>query len=211
MYSSIYATIKSYQEVQGDMVERLEKHGLRDVFEPIIEKYGNDMDVFNAVLFYLINAYSRESLLHMASSDWSVIKEKAAEDAGLKDYDDVYIDCLHLKSSEFVTSVRMYLDKQKSKAFKHLMMLNELYNQMLDGAIENIQDKDGVVDYDQKKRNAEHADSLYIKIGEWEQKLVVQNENLNKVEDEMKNAERKFSLRMEDVAHEVRKNDHAGK
>ncbi len=90
------------------------------------------------------------------------------------------------------------------------MMLNELYNQMLDGAIENIQDKDGVVDYDQKKRNAEHADSLYIKIGEWEQKLVVQNENLNKVEDEMKNAERKFSLRMEDVAHEVRKNDHAG-
>lgn len=204
MESSIYRALKQYQSTQGDMLERIKLHGLHEVFSPIIVEYAldkNDMYMFNSALFYILNVYSKESELHILNQDWHLIKEKAAEDAGVQPGSELYDDLVLLKSTAVAQCARMYLDRQKNKVFKHLVMLKDLYEQFVNGAIENITDKDGVTDYDQKMRNSEHANKIYTQMHEWEQRLELDTDKLKKFEDELKQAERKFSLRLEDNLH----------
>lgn len=202
MHSSIYNAILQYEEVGGDLVERIKALGLFDVFEPIITEYGADMEQFDRVLFYMIHCYSRESEFHVLQADWELIKKQVAEKVGIDTKSELYEALFYLKSIPFTLSVRKYLDYQNSKPLKHLLMLKDLYEQMVNSAIENITDSNGVVLFDQKVKNAKHAEEIYSKITEWEMRINEENTKLNKPIEQLKSVEKKksnrFTLRMED-------------
>lgn len=202
MVSSVYNDLVQYQEVGGDLVARINAIGLNPIFVPIIEEYSEDKSVFNKVLFFLLHCYSRESDYHIQYKDWGFIKTQVAASVGIGTEDELFDQLFYLKNVKFTRTVRLYLDYQGGKAMKHLMMLKDLYEQMVNSAIENIQDKDGIIMYDQKVKNAEHADKIYNKIADWEQRIEKEESSLTQARLQLKEKEKagdkKFSLRMED-------------
>lgn len=202
MVKDVYTGLKQFQDIGGDLIERIKSMGLQEVFSPLIEEYGSDeMLQFNTVLFYLLNCYSRQSDYLILDAEWEFIKMEAAKDAGLDLESELYTDLYYLKNNNFNRTVRKYLDYQNSKPFKHLIMLKDLYEQMVNSAIENITDKDEKTNYDQKKKNAEHAAKLYHEINEWEQRIEMDNIRLKKPVDEFKEKEKKkdgLTLRLEE-------------
>lgn len=202
MVRDVYHGLKQYQEVGGDLVERIDKMGLHDVFEPLIEEYSADMEQFNKALFYILNCYSRTSEFVVLEGEWSAIKRQCASNAGVDPDSELFHALFDLANDNVTRTIRKYLDYQGGKAHKHLMMLKDLYDQMVNSAIENIKDGNENTNYDQKKKNAEHASKLYSEINEWEQKIEVTNTPLKKATDEFvaqeKKNKTKFSLRMED-------------
>lgn len=202
MIQSVYKAILQFEEVGGDLIARLRSMGLNEVFEPIITNYGDEPVTFNKVLFYLIHAYSRESELHIANADWGQVKKNAAEKAGINSEEEtgLYLDLYDLRTVEIARTIRLYLDYQAGRDLKHMLMLKDLYEQMLNSAIENITDKDNVVNYNQKFQNAQYAEKLYLKIAEWEQRIEQNELAVNKGREELRRVEKKnnFSLRMED-------------
>lgn len=201
MVKDVYTGLKQYQDVGGDLVERIKAMGLNETFEPLIEEYGSEGAEFNIVLFYLLNCYSRSSDFLILDAEWGEIKKQAAINAGLDIESPLYFDLYDLKNNNFNRTIRKYLDYQNNKPFKHIMMLKDLYEQMVNSAIEDIKDKDEKTNYDQKKKNAEHASKLYLEIHEWEQRLEMENVRLKKPVDEFKEVEKKkdaLNLRVED-------------
>lgn len=206
MHKNVYESIRQYEEVRGDMIERLNAMGLNETFQPIIDEYGSDPEKFNQVLFYIIHCYSRESDFHIQHVDWGEIKSLVAKRVGIDTEGDLFFDLFDLRNTNFTVCIRQYMDYQGSRAFKHLMMLKDLYNQMINSAIENITDKDDKIWYEQKVKNAQHAESLYEKIAQWEQRIEGDEVKLNKPRTQLNEVEKKkdrFTLRMEDnLAHD---------
>ncbi len=201
MHNSIYTALIGYEDVGGDMIERINHMGLAEVFGPIAEEWGADQSVFNKVLFYTLHCYSRESPFVIHESDWSNIKRKVAKKVGIDHKEDLFFQLYDLRNKNYTFTIRRYLDYQGSKATKHLMMLKDLYEQMVNSAIENITDKDGVIMYDQKVKNAEYADRLYEKINLWQQRIEGEETHLNKARGQLREVEIKrnnLTLRMED-------------
>lgn len=200
MIRSVYDGVIAYKDVGGDMVERLNRMGLHDIFVEIIEKYGGDMHLFNQVLFYTINCYSKESEYHVQNTDWSLIKKTVAKDAGIDIDSELFSELSLLKDIGYAMCIRKYLDFQQSTQFKHLVMLKDLYNQMVNASIENITDKDGIIMYDQKMKNQKHAKELYQEINEWEQRIEVDSVTLSKPIEQVEARVKKDvrSLRLED-------------
>lgn len=200
MNSSAYNAIVAYREVHGDMVQRLNLLGLHDVFQEVIEEYANEMETFNKVLFYTIHCYSKESQYHIQYTDWEYIKKTIAKDVGIDTDSELFYDLSLLKKVGYAKSVRKYLDFQFSTQFKHLVMLKDLYQQMVNAAIENITDKDDIIMYDQKMKNSKHAKELYSEIAEWEQRIEQDTATLTKPIEQVNERIKKDvrSLRLED-------------
>lgn len=204
MVLNVYTGLKQYQEVGGNLVERIKSMGLYEVFQPLDEEYGDDMETFNHVLFYLLNCYSRNSPFVIIEREWSEIKLVAAEDAGIDVKSELFFDLTELTNTNFTRAIRRYLDYQGGKAHKHLMMLKEQYDQFVNSAIENIKGDDEKINWDQKFKNGGYATKLYQQIAEWEQRIEVDNVPLKRPLEEFKEVEtkkdnaKKFSLRPED-------------
>lgn len=201
MHKNVYEAIKQYEEVGGDMVERIQSMGLHEVFDSIIVEYGPDPLKFNQVLFYTIFCYSRESEYHVQLVDWADIKKKVAQRVHIDVKSELFYDLFELRNKPFTICIRKYMDYQGSRALKHLVMLKDLYEQIVNAAIENIQDKDGITWYEQKVKNAQHADVLYEKIAQWEQRIETDEVRLNKPRSQLKEVQKKahrFGLRLED-------------
>lgn len=205
MHKSIYHSLIQYEEFGGDMIDRIKAHGMTEVFSTIIEEWSADMETFNKVLFYTLHCYSKESDYHVQYVDWEVIKKTVATRVGIDNESDLFFDLFDLRNKNFTICIRKYMDYQGSKSLKHLLMLKDLYEQMVNSAIENIADKDGIIMYDQKVKNAEHADRIYEKISQWEQRIETEEVKLNKARTQLNQVSKKkdrFTLRMEDNLEE---------
>lgn len=206
MVASIYSEMLQYEEVGGNMVERLEKMNVAYIFVRIIVAYKHDMEVFNKVLFYILHTYSFKSKFHVLGADWLKTKTDVARHVGIM-YDDPGVDdnlllneVLWLESKAVTGSVQSYLEYQGERNYKHLIMLKDLYEEMVVAALSNIKKASLEVDYDQKFRNHDYATKLLGEIQEWEQRVAEGNRELKAAMEEVQfDAGRvKKSLRLED-------------
>lgn len=204
MVLNVFTGLKQYQDVGGDLVSRIKSMGLHEVFEPLIDEYGSEPEIFNQVLFFILNVYSRVSPFVVLEAEWSHVKEQAAIDAGMDITEELYHEVCDLKKANVTRTIRKYLDYQKAKPNKHLLMLKDLYEQMVNAALE-VTPVDGKVDYDQKKKNADYASKLYTEIAQWEQRIETLELPIKRAVDEFKEVEKiqqqpknSLSLRMED-------------
>lgn len=206
MVASIYTEILQYEETGGDMAERLREMNTLHIFEMMLDNYKEDLSKFNRALFYILHTYTLGSKFHIIGDDWQEIKERIATRVGIHNVatnvpeQDFYRDVVMLKSQPVVSSVHKYIDHQGNRKFKHLCMLKDLYVEMIGSANSNILKSSGETDYDQKYKNQGYAESLYTKIGEWEQIIAQDNSSLKEAVKELDELKKnnQLSLRMEE-------------
>lgn len=200
MVASIYSEMLQYQEVGGNMMERLGKMNVAHLFVRIAAKYKEDGEAFNKVLFYILHTYSLKSKFHVLGADWNETKEAIARHLAIDESNLLWDDTVLLKSSEVISSIQNYLNYQGNRNFKHLCMLKDLYEQMVSSAVDNIKKASDETDYDQKYKNHDYASKLLAEINEWEQRVAEGHKELKDAMGEMAQFKKtnKLSLRMED-------------
>lgn len=185
------------------MVERIKALNLYMVFEPLVLCYSEDRSKFNTALFYILHVYSRESKFIISDQDFVAVKRRVIDRLVITD--SLLTQQLMELHGPVLITVQRYLKLQMSKTLEHLMMKRELYQQMLQSAMDNITDANGIVMYDQKKKNSDYADRLYDEINEWEQRLLSEHKELRQAVEEIREIKKKnnrSSLRIEDVLNE---------
>jgi hypothetical protein len=200
---NVYTELIQYEEIGGDMTDRIDRLNLHVIFEPIITHYP-DRSKFNSVLFFILHVYSKEGTAIIPGQDYLQCKERLADRLKIKD-EQLREDILYLRCPEIVKTVQRYLKLQMSKTLEHLTMKRELYQQMLTSAMMNLTNKDGGTDYDQKFSNSEYADKLYDQIHDWEQRLMDENKELKQAMEELRAVKQRrniSSLRIEDNLNE---------
>lgn len=216
MVAGVYNGLIQYEEVGGDMVQRIRLMGMYDVFESLDRFCDGDMSRFNPALFYIIHTYSFESKYHVLGVEWLDIKKKVLAQVGGEElkkisitrtinempvYSTLYDELLYMTDPQIVLTIDKYLSYQGNRNFKHLIMLKDLYEQMVRGALEPIRKSTGEVDFDQKNKNRGYAASILNEITEWEQKVTDQTSQLIKEgvkELNKRKTSQTRSLRMED-------------
>jgi hypothetical protein len=195
---NVYNELIQYEDMGGDMVGRISALSLHAVFEPIIENYP-DRSVFNKYLFYILHVYSKESKAIIPGQNYEDCKRRLAKQLKLSEQE--MEDVVNLRCPFVIKTVQRYLRLQMSKTLEHLTMKRELYQQMLQNSLNNLTDKDGVINFDQKFKNSSYADQLYDQIHEWEIRLLEDNKELKAALDELKAVKQRknnASLRLED-------------
>ncbi len=201
MVASIYSEMLAFEEVGGDMLTRLGQMNVAHIFLRIAKYYEGQPDKFNKALFYILHTYSFKSKFHILGSDWKQTKMKVAEHVGLdENFTQEYCDLVLLESQAVVETIQDYLNYQGERSFKHLIMLKDLYEQMVAAALSDIKKASLETDYDQKYRNHDYATKLLAEINEWEQRVAEGNRELKEamMEVQADKGRIKKSLRMED-------------
>lgn len=219
MVASIYKALIQYEDIQGDMVERIRELYVQHVFKPMTEYYGDNLQLFNKALFFILHTYSLNSKYHILGQDWLEIKLRIAERVGInkeepfmvrkttEDEEDestenvlLYTDLILLESPEVVKTIQNYLNFQGNRNFKHLCMLKDQYEQMVNGSLDPIKKSSNDIDFEQKNKNRGYATKILKEIMEWEQKMAEDNQELKDAVEEFYNKTRMSlnSLRVED-------------
>lgn len=212
---SIYGQLIVFEEVGGNMTERIRSIGAFETFEPLIKFYVEcpkpNLERFNQALFYILHLYSRQSEILNTSGDIGRPELKAIVLNKLRIDDKKFRnELINLDVEAVRETADRYMDTQGSKRFQHLMMLHDQYSTMLVSA-RYVVGKDGIgLDYDQMRKNSKYAAELYEEINKWEQEVEEEEKILTLGKNEVikrsgnKKAKRFSSLRMEDIQRQVR-------
>jgi hypothetical protein len=214
MVISVYGELLQYEEVQGDMVDRIKAMGVYHIFEQLHTYYNEEYQLFNKALFFILHAYSLKSKYHVLGQSWAGVKEAVAEKVGItvdgpavertreETTESVllYSDLILLKSREVISTINKYLLYQGNKNFRHLCMLKDQYEQMVSGALDPIEKSSGEIDFDQKNRNRKYATEILLEIAQWEQTIYDNDKDLKAAMEELQNKKENNtqSLRVED-------------
>ena len=200
---SVYHELTQYEEVGGDMVERINKLCLHQVFSPIIETYIADAEKFNKILFYILHIYSKESKMIIVGTSYLDAKNRVAD--MLKMEGEFRGAAIEFRCPALVHTVQRYIRLQLSKPLEHLIMKRELYQRMIESATCGVKDEDSVSDFNQMKKNSDYADLLYAEMFAWERRLLEENDELKAALDEIRESTvlpKKESMRIEDLLKE---------
>lgn len=201
MVANIYTYILQYEDIGGNLVEKLQQMNVFPIFVKMAKCYEEDLSKFNKVLFYILHTYSLQSKFHVLGADWQLTKNNVAKHVGIKEDEDLYNDAVLLENTAVVITIQNYLDYQGEKNFKHLCMLKDLYEQMVSSAVANIKKASDEIDYDQKYKNHEYAGKLLEEIKQWEQRVADSNKELKEAINELRThnqGNHQRSLRLED-------------
>lgn len=203
----VHKKLLDFGDIGGDMRERVKGYGLAVIFEPMIGYFFKETEDhlgFNKTLFYILMLYSKDSDAVTAGVSWKQNKLAVAQQNGITGK--LKKDLVDLEIPEIVDSIQRYLDYQGSKAWSHLCMIRDLYDQMVLSALRPASPSEGLT-WDQKKKNAEYANDLYREIAEWEQRIREEERNQEEGRSEIRRkkprAER-FTLRTEDILAKVK-------
>lgn len=113
---------------------------------------------------FMMLAYSVDSPYSQLDDDWEFTKRKIAAEIGITD-DGILPLVLAMEEPNFTDALLKYLEYQCEREYKHLIMLKETYNQMIEYNLYAGNDME------QKAKNVKHCDMIYEKIKDYEQHI----------------------------------------
>lgn len=208
MIGTIYDELMPLVDYGGDMCARLKKMSWYPLFEPLATEYRNPKR-FNTALFYILMLYTHKSPHWSLSSDWGQTKTAILTTLGLDPRDDgeLYLDLTGLRIYAIYETVRRYLDYQGSRDWQHLSMMYDLYDELVSSARSPLKNKDGSIDYAQKRTNAQEAAALLGEIEAMETRLDIEERDMRDAKTEVKQRSgsvERFTMRLENIVAEIK-------
>lgn len=192
MIVSIYKELIQFEQIGGDMIERIKGLGVYNVFKPMAEdeRFVDKMDDFNVVLWWVLYCYSLNSGKDIVGSDWQYRKLTIAKE--LKMPADLMNKVIALEIPGLRKTIINYLEFQDYRVYKHLKILQEQYSQMLSASLQDLKIGEGDnIDYTMKYKCGEYADKLLERIKFYEDKLKDDNRDLKEAITEIEQKERR--------------------
>lgn len=126
MYLNVYDFAqKNRSEKEAELFEKVNEC-CPEVFLPLLDKYpGEAKDIF----YYITDGYSAESTSVLLQSNWSTVKPQLAKKHSIPDHLNGAV--VNLECSVIKKVIADYLEFQGDFDFKHLRMLEDVYEQML--------------------------------------------------------------------------------
>lgn len=215
MIGTIYDELIPLVDYGGDLIERIKKMSWYTIFEPLAVEYitnQRNSKRFNTALFYIIMLYTRKSPHWGLGSDWGQNKTAILSSLGQDPREDseLYLDLIELRQYAIYETVRRYIDYQGSRDWQHLSMMYDLYDELVSSARSPLKNKDGSIDYAQKRTNATEAASLLGEIEAMETRLDIEERDLREAKTEVKQRTgrvERFTMRLENIITEIKVQD----
>lgn len=153
-----YSAIINYSNEDDAFDEFLKKKYLFEIFKGLLIEFP-DVKIFTGVVKYILWAFSLESdMLIMNGETFDKTSQRIFKKTGLPErlYDDVAL----LKSESVQYTIEEWLKFQNHEEFTNYCNYRELRREMLSSSIGSILKSTGEQDFEQKMKNAIHAQEL---------------------------------------------------
>jgi hypothetical protein len=193
MQATIYQTLFPYSEVGGDMLGRIKSHSLYEIFQPL-DDLNLSADVYNKVVFYILDCYSIESESLVLNLDWQDVKERVFSKWELPE--EMRKGLVLLANNSVKDTIRNYCDAQKGDNLRHYFMLQDLYVQQLNGAVSMSKE----LTYKEKHNVALNANETKKEVERFRQIIAEEYSVLKHAEKELPGVKKKkfISINIED-------------
>jgi hypothetical protein len=192
MIKDIYSEMIGLRETGGDIWDRLCAMSVAHVFQPLKDAYP-EPHKFNPVFFFILDCYSYNSECIVLEGDWQDFKTIRFKANNIDPL--LIIDVVKLRDDRVRDTCDNYVNFQKATKWAHLCMLQDLYLQFKNMAIE-MNDE---VSVDDKYKCAKYAKELLGDIESYKTSMGADYSTLKKAEADLPAPKfKKVSLDLED-------------
>lgn len=123
MYFDCYTAVLKHRELAADKFFEKINEFKPGLFEPLLEEF--EPEEAKSIALYIVIGYSINSTYVLLREDWSRHKTQIVETAKVPEY--LHSKCKNLESISIKNVIYEYLEAQCHSDFKHLKMLEDVY------------------------------------------------------------------------------------